>query len=262
MTPKSAADDASGRLLAAAGTEPAFEELLAAHRHRTDFPAPEGLRRLLLGRQVLRFELSVAYRNAAGKSSLLWWLPEVGFPGGVDEVGAYVRKTLESGGLSCRPGPDGLSCSARAAGMTQQVDVEGPRPWTGGKGPACGLRIRWSVDAPDRGPAPGVGALLARLPFLRDERVDPSLMAGLDALEARELSAGGTWSRYYSWDVRLVGGPGLREKLAGLLRAAGFAAEGRERGYESFSRAATGSHALLYEAEADGSVRLSLQPES
>lgn len=235
-----------GRLLAAAeaGTDPGFQELLAAHRHRADIPAPSGLRRLLLGRKVLRFELSVAYRRAAGKSSLLWWLPEVGLPGGTAEVGGYVRESLA------------------AAGLAQQVDVEGPHPWTGGKGPACGLRIRWSVEAPDRGPAPAVAALLARLPFLRDERVDPSLMSGLGKFEARELSVGGTWSRYYSWDARLFGGPGLREKLAGLLRAAGFAAEGRERGYESFSRAATGSHALLYDAEPDGSARLSLQPES
>ena len=269
MSPKPAADETVGRLLAGAqaGTDQAFQDFLGGHRHRADLPAPAGLRRLLLGRRVLRLEFGLAYRRSGTKAALDWWLAEAGFPGTVAEVGAYIQETLGGRGLACRKSPDGLSCSAQEKGTSQSVEIEGPRPWTGGRETACGVKIRWSATRQDTGPALSVQDVLAQLPALRDERVDPSLIAGLAPFTASELSIGGTWTRYYSWAVRISGGPapgapGLRPKLSKLLQDAGFGAQGSERGYERFSRPKTGSYALLYEPDPDGSVSLSIQPES
>ena len=261
---EAAVKDTFARLLAGAqaGTDPGFQELLTANKHRADLPAPAGLRRLLLGRRVVRLEFGLGYRRCGAQAFLDWWLSEVGFPGDVDEVGAYIAGSLTGAGLACRRSEEGLSCSAQEAGTSQGVEVQGPRPWTGGKEKACGVKIRWSAQRRHAGPALSVQDVLARLPALRDARVDPLLVAGLGRLPAAQVSVGGTWTRYYSWDVRVCGGPSLRMELSRRLLEAGFGAPEKEAGYERFSRPRTGSYALLYEPEPGGSVRLSIQPES
>lgn len=268
MSPKTGAERVARLLCAAqAGSDQAWRAFLSGHKHREDLPAPASLRRLLLGRRVLRLELGLAYAREDSKEMVSWWLGEAGFAGTPQELRAYLKETLAGQGFQVQESSSGLVFAASHEGITERVEVSGPHPWTGGRETACSVRVLWSVEHAGRPAAMTLRELLQRLPALRDERVDPSLVEALSLLAIGSAALGGTWTRYYSWEATSVPAPGesgsaLRAKLRAALEAAGFALEGRESGYERFARAQTGSYALLYDPDPTGRVRLSVQPES
>lgn len=255
-------------LMAAAGvgTDPAFERVMAGEKQRPGHTAPTVLRQLLTSREVLRMSAEQGYAHKGGKHMLVWWFSELGFAGSVTEVRAGIEARLSESGFTRSPAEagDSVSYSRTADGVTQHVDLRGPRGWTGGSREACGVELAWRVVQDTPAPPLTVAEVLTALPFLRDDRIDAPIWAGLAALPAAAVMLGGTWTRYYSLSAQLVApadGGALRDTLVALLKSAGFEDGRAEDGRRNLERKRTGSFAQVFDPTPEG-VRLHVQPES
>lgn len=260
-------DDIAGLVAAAgAGSDEAFRKVIAADGQAEDHTAPEALRKLLTSRRVLRMEMSQSYSHEGGKAGLIWWFGEIGFAGGEAEVSGALRRIMQDAGFKAREGEEALFTKS-SGGYEQEVKVEGPRRWTGGRETACGVKLLWKVMSVKPSPHPALARVLEALPMLRDERLEARVYEALAGEPVESLSRGGTWTRYYDWDLALSPGSAeaaarLHTRLQGLLAELGYEPGRPDRESQGFERKKTGSFAWLTPADPDGVVRLRFQPES
>ncbi|MBI5208762.1 MAG: hypothetical protein HY927_02165 [Elusimicrobia bacterium] len=251
------------------GTDAGFKKLLAAEKKSPGHRAPARLRALLASFEVLRMSLGEAYSQEDGAPSRVWWFGEIGVAGEASATAGRLRSGFEAAGFKPGPRGDGKTAYARTSGgVTQEVVVEGPHRWVGGRKTACGFRLRWTVTDGKPAPVPPLAALLREIPVLRDARLEDSLYEALAETPTASLAVGGTWTRYYDWDASFSAeGPGgaarLHEALRALLAGLGYEASGTaEDGTASYQRPRTGSFAWLSPPDPKGRVRLRIQPES
>lgn len=253
------------RLIRAAdvGTDKKFQEFLAAEKKAENHTAPARLRELLASFRVLRMDMGQAYTHEEGKAALVWWFGEIGVAGDVDKVSGRIGDAMKSYGFAAAKGEkDRTIFSSVKDGVRQEATLEGPHRWVGGKETACGIRLMWKVADEKESAAPTLEKLLERLPMLKDDRVEDSVLKELASTPVEGLAFGGTWTRYYDWDVTLAADGAdvaarLHERCAKLLSELGY--EAKEENYE---RRKTGSFAWLHAPDAKHRVRLRFQPES
>lgn len=265
MTAQEGKGTAVQRLIRAAdvGTDKKFQELLAKEKKAENHTAPARLRELLASFRVLRMDMGQAYTHEDGKAALVWWFGEIGVAGDVEKVGAQIADALKSYGFTVAEGEKGRKIGTLSKdGVKQAIELEGPHRWVGGKETACGIRLMWRVSDEKESPAPTLEKLLAELPMLKDDRVEDSVSKELASTPIAGLAFGGTWTRYYDWDVTLAADSAdaaakLHQKCVRLLGDLGY--EPKDDQYE---RRKTGSFAWLHAPDAKHRVRLRFQPES
>ena len=249
--------------VAQVGTDEAFKGFLEASRHNSDLTAPAELRRFLLSQRVLRINMSQGYKHDGSRASLTWWFSEIGVPGKAKESRAKLEKIFQDSGFSAKTetvrGREVLIFSRleKQGSFATRVRLGAPKDWVGGRETACGFDLEWVVSDMQKSPAPELEQVLAGLPSLRDARIDDSLYAHLKGAIPLDLTLGGSWTRYYAWDVTLRSATDLEVILNGMgyRRLPG---EGRST---AWNREATGSYAYLETSEA-GRVSLRIQPQS
>lgn len=265
MTAQEGKETVIERLIRAAdvGSDKKFQELLGAEQQAGNHTAPARLRELLASFRVLRMDMGQAYTHEDGKAALVWWFGEIGVAGDVEKVGAQIADAMKSYGFTVAEGEKGRkNYTLSKDGVKQEIGLEGPSRWVGGKETACGIRLMWRVSDEKESPAPTLEKLLQQMPMLKDDRMENSAYKELASTPIAGLAFGGTWTRYYDWDVTLAAESAdaaakLRERCAKLLTSLGY-----EDGEEHWERRKTGSFAWLLAPDAKHRVRLRLQPES
>ncbi len=258
------------RLIRAAdvGDDKKFQELLSAEKQADHHTAPARLRELLASFRVLRMDMGQAYAHEEGKAALVWWFGEIGIAGDVDNVGAQIADAMKSAGFTAAEGEKGRKkFTLSKDGVTQEIGIEGPHRWVGGKETACGIRMMWKVADEKESPAQTLEKLLGQLPVLKDDRLEDSVYIDLASLPVARLAFGGTWTRYYDWDATFAAdspeaAAKLHERLRKLVSDLGYEEMKSKEDPQSFERKKTGSFGWLHAPDAKHRVRLRFQPES
>jgi len=250
------------------GTDPAFAALLAAHKHAADRVAPRVLRELLAALAPTRLEWSEAFEHTDGAPVLVFFVPQLGIPGKPADAQAKLAATLGALGFG-KPqtagGPRGRpeEVYTRALGQaTLALYVEEIQPYTGARTPTSGTTLLLKVRANEPTAPPALRTVLAARPSLRDARVPAALVDLVSGDPVASVASGGTWARYYTWDVRLLAADGagagrLLARVQQRLTALGFQAEPTD------SVLVYGKDGARVTLSSQGaSVELHVQPES
>lgn len=237
--------------------------LLKAHKQREDIPLPAALYHLLNGLDMVRVQGGHAYSWREGRHALAWWFSDLATAGAPEEVRQRVDAALIAAQLH-RSGEGRYVSSPTRCGV--EARIEGFQPFVGSPRQTTGWRLTWRVYSMEKSLPLTLEGLLATIPSLRDDRVHPEIVARLGKNEVASLSVGGTWTRYYDWDLALtarsdVAARELREEIEQLLSSLGYkqqdAGSGTEREWAHPER---GSHAWV-DCKGKG-VQLRIQPQS
>jgi len=250
------------------GTDSAFKDFLSANSHQYDFIAPATLRKVLTQFKVVRIEFGLVYAVEGEFPTLRYWMGELGVRGRVEFVQESLNKVMREMGFKVGkkdPKANDTTIFSRAQkNLEEAVNFRGPHRWTGAREPSCGFQVFWKVQTRIKIEMPTLDALLAVLPILRDVRVDPRVYADLGLSTVQSLAVGGTWTRYYDWDVTLAPGhPGeMYNRLEQLLTDIKYVPAQVSGDIATWSRQTTGSFAYLSRPDAAGLLNFRIQPES
>lgn len=260
--PSSASDLQRLVLALELGSDDAFRAVLQADKQRSDHTAPEALRRLMTGREILRMDMGQGYRHEAGHHALSWWFSDVGMVGRSQQVGAYVDSALEAASLS-RNGDDPATFKGTTDAYETTVHLRGPHGWTGGSRQAAGIELMWSARSTTTSPQLTVSELLQVMPYFRDADIDAELYQELGDELLVGAALGGTWTRYYALSLELVNRDALPARLVAMLERSGFERQDNADSDDGVRllRKHSGSHAQIG-ATKQGHVSLHIQPRS
>jgi hypothetical protein len=258
-------ETALDRLLRAAdvGTDKKFEAVLEKDKQRVEHSAPVRLRELLAGFRLLRMEMGQAFMHDGTHASLVWWFGEIGVAGDRDTVEKSLRMELARSRFTVEEGDSKTGARFEKDGVAQRIEIDGPTAWSGGRETACGFRLKWTVTEQEKSAPPALKAVIARMPILKDSRVEENLLSLLEGFPVAWVGSGGTWTRYYDWDVSLYDAKEeLPARLEKWLADQGYARSEKGREYDTYERRKTGSFGRLYPRDDKKRVRIRLQPES
>lgn len=246
------------------GSDKKFHQILKSFNLRETHSAPLRLREFLDSLKIVRLHFGESYAHEKKRATLGWWIGELGVSGDADEVSRQVTGFFAKAGFESREEDDRGTPRWRFTlarnGVTQEAVVWAPSNWVGGQETACGTRVTWRVTDRTESPRTTLAKLLERFPQLREPRLDEELFRELGTLEVASLSAGGTWIKYYDWDVTL--GDTSADALSKLLKKLSFSRTEKAKEFDVWERPKTGSWAWLYPADKSGAIRLRFQPES
>ena len=249
------------------GSDKTLERFLADQNHRAKLPAPAKLRELLSSLKIVRTDLGLGYNHEKGRASIYWWINELGTKGDADAVAPVFADFFQTAGFSAKEdeerGTKKTTHSLAKNGVAHEVILWGPVNWVGGRETACGTRVLWRISDESESPRPTLGKLLERFDHLRDARLEEEHDREGCAFEVESLAVGGTWTKYYDWDVTFFGaGREGRSKLEKLLVKLGYERTDKDKEFDGYHRKKSGSYAWLYPCDKEGRVRLRFQPES
>ncbi len=250
------------------GTDSTFKTFLSTHSHRDDLIAPATLRNVLTKFTIVRAQFGLAYGVDGGFPTITNWMGELGVRGRVEVVQDNLNKAMRDlefkAGKQDTEASDTITFPRILKNVEEEARFRGPHKWTGAKEPSCGFQVFWKVHGRNKAEMPKLDALLANLPQLRDERVDREVYADLGTSIVQSLGVGGTWTRFYDWDVTLA--PSQPDEtyqhVEQLLKDLRYVPGSVSGDVATWERLKTGSFAFLTRPDEKGWVNFRIQPES
>ncbi|MCP4132007.1 MAG: hypothetical protein GY754_13600 [bacterium] len=268
-TPGNSMDSIINKLLS--GPDPAYSSLLKKLKHKTDFPAPLEFRKLMLTLSPFRLDLNMGVIYKEKRVRFTWYSNEVGVKGKPAEVLETIKKALSAEGFSYKAKGDNQYGSPEHSLYKEEnllkhdFLIEGPRKFTGGRGPACGSRIMYEVEYLKDSAPPSVKDILLANPALSCPELPPQLLEYLNDKKIDSLFYGGTWTRYYDWGVRTPCGSAAGAKKAfsevkSIILKMGFKLSRKSRGVSTFSKTGTRYPIIYLSVEKGGIFYFRIQP--
>ncbi len=250
------------------GTDSSFKDFLSTHSHRDDLIAPVTLRKILTKFPVVRVEFGLAYAVEDDFPVVTNWMGELGVRGRVEVVQETLNNAMRDLGFKAgKPDPnagDTLIFVRTQKGVTEETRFRGPHRWTGAKEASCGFQVYWKAQSRTKTVIPTLNTILETLPMLRDVRVDELVYTDLGDASVQALAVGGTWTKYYDWDITLApkNASDMYQHLDQLLKDLGYAPGNVTGDLTMWERQKPISFAFLTRPDKKGLVHFRIQPES
>lgn len=211
------------------GSDDAWRGILLARKHKDTMLAPGRLRAIVAALDPRALDLHLIIERGPGNNalSLVWWCNELAAPGDSEAV---LARLIGVAGAPVRRDGDQRHWQWDTKGVRQELMVEGPQDFVGGRNPTAGLALRFSVVLP-LAVTNATGFTMAALSATAPPLACAALPAALQAAVADELlvslSCGGTWTQYYSLSLGfavVAGEPAanLEARLLATLTTMGY----------------------------------------
>jgi hypothetical protein len=225
----------------AISSDPEFADLLGRNKHNPHIVAPPAWRSLLVTLAPFRFDLTFGIVRNREDLKFFWFCGEFGTRGTPQEVLAAIQKLLRQKGFTARPvrhteyGTDEYAFRKQENGLEHLLIVEGVERFVGSREPHCGGSLRYEISIPSAGTPPTVEEILAAFPELRCPELPQNLADFFKNRAFSLLSYGGTWTRYYSWQLDIGGDSAsntadLFKQVETIILGSGFSLEKTDRG--------------------------------
>jgi hypothetical protein len=156
------------------------------------------------------------------------------------------------------------SFTMESNGVFYEVSIKIPGNFTGSKFPACGTEICWKATIREKSPFLTLKQLLAELPILIDPRIDKQIYEAFSDQKTENLSIGGTWKMYYTWEAEFIPEPGqnLLQEVKDLAKSRDFGTYTKQDDYDVFCREKTMSYMYIYKSKTNNNITVRIQPQS
>ncbi len=248
------------------GLDDAFRALLVQLRHDPDRPAPAAWRALLVALRPSHFDLTLSLEIEGEALHLVWVADDCALPG-LDAAAArgVIAERMAAAGFVA----DGQGGEARYAkdgpGLRHSLVVPRIVQHTGAPGPQVGVVLVYKVTVAAPTGSFTLPDALALHPALRFAAVPAPVLAALGRDRVERLTLGGTWTRYYSFEVVVrpalaAAAQKLAERLEALVRAAGAKPFDQSGARQTF--ALPGDGMVYLDRPGPGLVSYRLQPQT
>ncbi|MCE1247727.1 MAG: hypothetical protein LWY06_13890 [Firmicutes bacterium] len=248
------------------GSDDNFKTYLGKLTHREDLTAPANLRDFLASFPIFRSDFGVAYEKTPDSTKMIWWINELAIKGSALDTIKALKSKMRKLGFKTQKSPDEdtYMFALDTKGIHYEVSIRQPENFTGSKFPACGTSIKWQVSIKDKSDYQTLSQITKELPILIDSRIDREIYESLATQKIANLSVGGTWTMYYTWQAELIPAEGqdLLQNLRDLAKARSFGTYTKEKDHEEFCRESTISYFFIYPSTTGKNITLRIQPQS
>jgi hypothetical protein len=228
-------------------TDPGFEKLLLDTKHQPARPAPSPLQEALCAVFPFRLELSAGISFISGILDFSWFIPEFGVKKGAVETKQILLHTMEDHGFVHgtpyigKEGFEEVVCTRKQGNWTHTFCIKRLMRFHGTKTPSSGGTLLYNITGKVPDFTPVLEDILSGYPALCCPELPKEFLDLFSQECIRSLFYGGTWSRRYTWNVKISSGTeeesaALCQKTAGLIESQGSAFDHSSRGVSVYMR--------------------------
>jgi hypothetical protein len=190
-------------------SDPDFSRFLDGHKHNPDFNAPPVWRALLSALDPFRFDYNNGIIINEHTLGFYWYCAEFGSEGTPEQVIGVITNLMQDRDFSAQPvhknryGMNEYVFIKENRGIQYRLTVEGVERFTGTRQSRSGGRLLYEINIAANTPRPTVRKALQAFPWLACPELPAPLLDYFNDRIFSSLSYGGTWTRYYDWELTI-----------------------------------------------------------
>jgi hypothetical protein len=251
------------------GTDEDFAKIIADFKHAPSVVASEEFRTLVKALAPFRMDLHPGIEWKNKRLVFYWFIGEFGVKKPAADVLALFSETLSTLGFKTSASGADRNSKAEytktAGDVVYRVRLERLERFIGTSTPSSGGTFSYEIENTKDVEEPLLEDVLKAYPSLECPEMIPEIFEFFRKQPVRNVSYGGTWTQYYSFDIdaEYKDEKAAKEAYDTLIKkvtALGFALEREDRGVLTYMKAGSSAPVLYLALEKGGIVNFRIQP--